>query len=86
MKQKGGKKGGAAVPDRPVDISRLDIRVGEILSAEKVHVHVHCTCTLWVWHMYMYMYIMGLLLYDIIQSCICTYMYMYIHTCTYMCI
>ena len=30
----GGKKG--AQPERPVDISRLDLRVGVVISAEKV--------------------------------------------------
>ena len=32
----GAGKGAAANPDRPVDISRLDIRVGCIVSVEKV--------------------------------------------------
>ena len=36
MKQKGGKKGGTTQPERAVDISRLDIRVGVVISAEKV--------------------------------------------------
>ena len=39
MKKGGGKKGaggGGAGPDRPVDISRLDLRVGVVISAEKV--------------------------------------------------
>ena len=35
-KKGGGKKGPTAQPDRPVDISRLDIRVGVVISAEKV--------------------------------------------------
>ena len=36
----GGKKG--AQPDRPVDISRLDIRVGVVISAEKVCIIILC--------------------------------------------
>lgn len=36
VKQKGGKKGGTTQPERAVDISRLDIRVGVVISAEKV--------------------------------------------------
>ncbi|CAI8005680.1 Tyrosine--tRNA ligase, cytoplasmic [Geodia barretti] len=38
VKKGGGKKGaggGGAGPDRPVDISRLDLRVGVVISAEK---------------------------------------------------
>ena len=35
-KKGGGKKGGGAEHDRPIDISRLDLRVGVVLSADKV--------------------------------------------------
>ena len=41
VKQKGGKKGGGGQPERAVDISRLDIRVGVVISAEKV---IMCVC------------------------------------------
>lgn len=33
-------KTAATTPDRPVDISRLDIRVGRVISVEKVHTSV----------------------------------------------
>jgi methionine--tRNA ligase beta chain len=35
VKQKGGKKGAGGQPERAVDVSRLDIRVGVVVSAEK---------------------------------------------------
>ena len=43
------KGGGAAVGTRPIDISRLDLRVGHIVSVEKVlpvssYLSILCTC------------------------------------------
>ena len=50
---KGGKKG--AHQERPVDISRLDIRVGVVVSAEKVH-----TCI-----------IIGYYIHTVTKVCVC---------------
>ena len=36
----GGKPSAADSANRPVDISRLDIRVGKVLSVEKVRIYV----------------------------------------------
>ncbi|XP_019860063.1 PREDICTED: tyrosine--tRNA ligase, cytoplasmic-like, partial [Amphimedon queenslandica] len=49
-KSEGKKEGGAAAANRAVDITRLDLRVGEIISIEKVWspdkcISDTCTCT-----------------------------------------